>query len=255
MSKWMKGCLVILALMALAMWWGYRKMASVASGPPPDVTIHAPASRVFASLANGDSIPTWMGRGNIVLVSRHGMLLPGDTISVQLRRAFGGRFERIRWIVSAVVPDKLLVLEVRSDTTGTLLGTRRDSLISIGDSTRVVSNVVVALPGTVEEVRSVVRACLDNVQRHVGADAPAWVLVEQVGDRVVVTVRDEGPGISPGRLEQAAGEGRLGVSESIRGRMAALGGRADVVTGPGQGTEWELAVSVPHRASARGVWA
>jgi signal transduction histidine kinase len=112
----------------------------------------------------------------------------------------------------------------------------------------------VLLPaGTVEEVRSVVRACLDNVQRHVGADAPAWVLVEQVGDRVVVTVRDEGPGIAPGRLEQAAGEGRLGVSESIRGRMAALGGRADVVTGPGQGTEWELAVSVPHRSSARGV--
>lgn len=149
MSKWMKGCLVILALLALAMWWGYRKMASVASGPPPDVTIHAPASRVFASLANGDSIPTWMARGNVVLVSRHGMLLPGDTISVQLRRAFGGRFERIRWIVSAVVPDKLLVLEVRSDTTGTLLGTRRDSLISIGDSTRVVSNVVVALPDSI----------------------------------------------------------------------------------------------------------
>ena len=149
MSKWMKGCLVILALLALAMWWGYRKMASVASGPPPDVTIHAPASRVFASLANGDSIPTWMGRGNVVVVSRHGMVLPGDTISVQLRRAFGGRFERIRWIVSAVVPDKLVVLEVRSDTTGTLLGTRRDSLISMGDSTRVVSNVVVALPDSI----------------------------------------------------------------------------------------------------------
>ena len=55
----------------------------------------------------------------------------------------------MRWIVSAVVPDKLLVLEVRSDTTGTLLGTRRDSLISIGDSTRVVSNVVVALPDSI----------------------------------------------------------------------------------------------------------
>jgi hypothetical protein len=77
------------------------------------------------------------------------MVLPGDTISVQLRRAFGGRFERIRWIVSAVVPDKLVVLEVRSDTTGTLLGTRRDSLISMGDSTRVVSNVVVALPDSI----------------------------------------------------------------------------------------------------------
>jgi hypothetical protein len=106
-----------------------------------------------------------MARGNVVLVSRHGMLVPGDTISVQLRRAFGGRLERIRWIVSAIVPDKLLVLEVRSDTTGTLLGTRRDSLISIGDSTRVVSNVVVALPDSIR------RAAKSDTARNVRSDA------------------------------------------------------------------------------------
>jgi signal transduction histidine kinase len=103
----------------------------------------------------------------------------------------------------------------------------------------------VLLPGdVVDEVRAVVRACLDNVGRHVGPDAPAWVLVERVGDRLLVTVRDEGPGIAPGRLEQAREEGRLGVSESIRGRMAAVGGVADLVTGPGQGTEWELSLAV-----------
>ncbi len=98
--------------------------------------------------------------------------------------------------------------------------------------------------GVVNELRSAVRACLDNVARHVGPDAPAWVLVERVGDRVVVTVRDEGPGIAPGRLEQARSQGRLGVSESIRGRMAAVGGVAELVTGPGQGTEWELSLVV-----------
>jgi signal transduction histidine kinase len=70
------------------------------------------------------------------------------------------------------------------------------------------------------------------------------VLVERVDDRLLVTVRDEGPGIPPGRLEQAREEGRLGVSESIRGRMAAVGGVADLVTGPGQGTEWELSLAV-----------
>jgi signal transduction histidine kinase len=80
------------------------------------------------------------------------------------------------------------------------------------------------------------------VARHVGPDARAWVLVELVGDTVVLTVRDEGPGIPAGRLEQAREEGRLGVSESIRGRMAALGGTAALVTAPGQGTEWELCV-------------
>ena len=95
----------------------------------------------------------------------------------------------------------------------------------------------------VDELTSVVRACLDNVTRHVGPNAPAWVLVEELGDRVVVTVRDEGPGIAPGRVEEARAEGRLGVAESIRGRMRDLGGDAVLTTAPGQGTEWELVVS------------
>ena len=99
----------------------------------------------------------------------------------------------------------------------------------------------VSLPGpVVAEVASVVRACLDNVSRHVGPQAPAWVLVEADSGQVVVSVRDDGPGIAPGRLEEAVTEGRLGVSESIRGRMADLGGTADLVTVPGGGTEWEL---------------
>ena len=104
----------------------------------------------------------------------------------------------------------------------------------------------VELPGSVvDELASVVRACLDNVTKHVGPDAPAWVLVEDVGDDVVVTVRDEGPGIPAGRLESAQAEGRLGVRESVRGRVADLGGSAVLVTGPDQGTEWEL--TVPRR--------
>ena len=78
-----------------------------------------------------------------------------------------------------------------------------------------------------------------------GVDAPAWVLVEDLGDAVVVTVRDQGVGIPDGRLDAAAREGRLGVRESVRGRIADLGGTASLVTGPGQGTEWEL--SVPRR--------
>jgi len=91
-----------------------------------------------------------------------------------------------------------------------------------------------------DELVAVVSACLDNVCAHVGDDAPAWVFVEDLGDSVAVTVRDEGRGIPAGRLEQAAREGRLGVASSIRGRMADLGGDAAVTTGPGMGTEWEL---------------
>src|SRR5690606_764359 len=72
------------------------------------------------------------------------------------------------------------------------------------------------------ELAAVVGACLDNVAAHAGADAPAWVLLEDLGDRVEISVRDEGPGIAPGRLDEAVTEGRLGVAQSIRGRMADL---------------------------------
>ncbi len=106
-----------------------------------------------------------------------------------------------------------------------------------------------ALPApVVGELVAVVRACLDNVVRHVGHDAPAWVLLEDLGSRVVVSVRDDGDGIPAGRLEQAAAQGRLGVSESIRGRMADLGGAAQLATASGRGTEWELTLPTPGRA-------
>jgi signal transduction histidine kinase len=91
------------------------------------------------------------------------------------------------------------------------------------------------------EIVAVVAACLDNVAAHVGPDAPAWILLESDLREVRVSVRDDGPGIAAGRLDAAAREGRLGVSSSIRGRMAELGGRAELTTGP-HGTEWELVV-------------
>jgi len=103
----------------------------------------------------------------------------------------------------------------------------------------------VVLPSdVVDELVAVVRACLDNVARHVGEEAPAWVLVESLDGLAVISVRDEGPGIPDGRLDEACAEGRLGVSESICGRMDDLGGKATLMSIPGQGTEWELTVPV-----------
>ncbi|WP_149179366.1 MacS family sensor histidine kinase [Streptomyces sp. TRM49041] len=92
------------------------------------------------------------------------------------------------------------------------------------------------------ELAAAVGAALDNVRRHAGPDARAWILVEDWPDEVVVTVRDDGPGIPEGRLAQAESEGRLGVAQSIRGRLRDLGGTADLVSVPGQGTEVELKV-------------
>ncbi len=91
------------------------------------------------------------------------------------------------------------------------------------------------------ELVAAVRACLDNVAVHVGRDASAWVLLEDTAAQVTVTVRDEGPGIPSDRLAEADADGRLGVSQSIRGRLAELGGTASLETGS-FGTEWELVV-------------
>ena len=90
------------------------------------------------------------------------------------------------------------------------------------------------------ELASAVHAALDNVRRHCGEQARAWVLVEDEPGLVTVTIRDDGPGIADGRLAEAAAAGRLGVSHSIHGRLRDLGGSASISSVPGEGTEVEL---------------
>jgi len=99
----------------------------------------------------------------------------------------------------------------------------------------------VALPARVaRELAGAVGACVDNALQHGGSTA--WVLVEDLGASVCVTVRDDGPGVSAERLGEAAREGRMGVARSIRGRIEDLGGTVRYVSTPGQGTEVEMDV-------------
>lgn len=112
------------------------------------------------------------------------------------------------------------------------------------------ATVTVATPATpvrlpahvARELAAAVAAALDNVRLHCGAAARAWILVEDEGDAVTVSVRDDGPGIPDGRLEEAAADGRLGVAQSIKGRVRDLGGTVLITSGPGDGTELELRV-------------
>lgn len=77
------------------------------------------------------------------------------------------------------------------------------------------------------ELVAAVGVALDNVTQHAGLEAEAWVLIEDDGQEVAITVRDNGRGMPEGRLEEAAAAGRLGVSASIRGRLRDLGGTAE----------------------------
>ena len=101
----------------------------------------------------------------------------------------------------------------------------------------------VPLPeATAKALAAATGEALDNVRRHAGPDARAWVLLEDDGAAVTVSVRDDGVGFAAGRLAQAARAGRIGVAQSIVGRTHEVGGAAGVSSTPGRGTEVELRV-------------
>lgn len=119
-------------------------------------------------------------------------------------------------------------------------------------------SVTIAAPATpvrlpsqaANELAAAVTSALDNVRDHCPAETRVWLLVEDHGDEVIVTVRDDGPGIPAGRLAEAAAGGRLGVAQSIEGRIQELGGAATITSIDGQGTEIEL--RVPRREGKGG---
>jgi signal transduction histidine kinase len=100
-----------------------------------------------------------------------------------------------------------------------------------------------------DELAAAVRAALDNVRRHAGVEAQAWILIEDKGRDVTVTIRDNGVGVPAGRLAEAAMNGRMGMSNSIEGRMFDLGGSVIFDSRPGEGTYLELTVAKKGRVS------
>jgi len=92
-----------------------------------------------------------------------------------------------------------------------------------------------------EEVEATLMEALKNVDRHAGPGAKAWVLLDQEdSSEIILWVRDNGVGMDLSEVDLAGDRGRLGVRNSIVGRVAALGGTATVKSSPGLGTEWEL---------------
>ena len=174
-------------------------------------------------------------------VQRHGAEIGGPT--AELAELAAEQEEALRGLVRGTNYGTSRPIPAVSDVAGLLqLETSRAvSVATPGES--------VPLPThTATELVAAVRAALDNAARH-AAGAAAYVLLEDEDDTVVVSVRDDGPGIPSGRLEEAAAAGRMGVAESIVARLAELGGTACLSTGPGAGTEWEL--RIPRKPGSR----
>ncbi|MFD9930914.1 MacS family sensor histidine kinase [[Kitasatospora] papulosa] len=197
----------------------------------------------------------------LAMVQRRGTALGGE--AAELGRMAGEQEVALRTLVSSGLVPTTRVSEdsaegavVRAVDTDEAESAESDlrSLLAPHAGSRVTfaePGAPVLLPGeAARELAAAVSAALDNVRVHAGPDAHAWILVEDEPDDVVVTVRDDGPGIPEGRLVQAEGEGRLGVALSIRGRLRDLGGSAELISVPGQGTEVELKVPKVSRGKA-----
>jgi signal transduction histidine kinase len=103
---------------------------------------------------------------------------------------------------------------------------------STGDLAVRLNLVPVTLPSPVaDQLVACVGEALRNVEQHAGT-GQAEVIVTGGAGWVAVEITDRGRGFDPA----ATPPSRRGISESITGRMLAVGGRASVASRPGAGT-------------------
>jgi signal transduction histidine kinase len=178
----------------------------------------------------------------LALVQRRGLEIGGD--ATELAQLAGEQESALRALVGA--PPQRRVAGAPVDLRELLAPRASGSVMLSTPATPVL------LPQNYADgLAAAVAAALDNVRNHAGEDAKAWVLVEDEPDQVVVTIRDDGVGMPLTRPLQAAGAGRLGLAQSIRGRVSDLGGETVITSAPGEGTEIELRVPRPTPEPAR----
>ena len=197
------------------------------------------ATRLAAATAERDRLSRQVHDGVLqvlALIARRGREIGGATGDLAALAADQERVLR-GLLATGVAPTADAALDLAD-----ALRARADDHVTVSAP----ADPVVGDAERVTEVLAAVDNALDNARRHgAGADGVAprvFVLLEDLGGKVVVSVRDDGVGVSPGRVREAAGEGRLGISQAIVGRIESLGGTAHLDTALGDGVEWELTV-------------
>ncbi|HWG23807.1 PspC domain-containing protein [Actinospica sp.] len=114
----------------------------------------------------------------------------------------------------------------------------RLEVVSVGDA---------PLDPQLEACVAAAREAMVNAAKY-APEAPISVYAELADDRVEVFVKDRGPGFD---LDAVAPD-RMGVRQSILGRMRRHGGQAEIRTAPGEGTEVRLtAKRVPQPSTGQ----
>lgn len=139
MWKWIAGgVLVVIVLLAGTCYYGYRKLT--AGGDTLTVMIGATPDRVYASLADPDSLSTWVDVGSTITSSRHGLAQEGDTVNVTRPPIKSGRpGPSTSYVVLAADPGHSMTVKVAGDSLERFAKiTRHDSLVAVGDSTQLI---------------------------------------------------------------------------------------------------------------------
>lgn len=228
-----------------------------ASGPVVAAAVHlgrigGVAAGTAVSLAN------WLVRGVVSTdIARDTVLLVGTGFvlglaAVTMRRA-GEQLRRAARAQAAAAERERLVSPDSATAGDADLGSALRLLVGPRVAVSVPAGPVSLPAGDVEELVAVVTEALSNTERHAGPDATSWLLVQDLGDEVVLTVRDDGDGdgMVDGTPAGAEASGRMAVARSIRGRVADLGGTLSLDSTPGRGTEWKVRLARTRTGSSR----
>jgi signal transduction histidine kinase len=135
-------------------------------------------------------------------------------------------------------------LELRRYVTGDFAAPADDLLSSLRDAARRIERrdgvacEVVAVevprldPLSMEALTSAASEAATNAAKHAGATRITWCLDRHPDGGAECSIRDDGAGFDPASVDEG-----LGWTSSIRGRLAEVGGRAEVISSPGSGTE------------------
>jgi len=195
------------------------------------------AARVAAATEERDRLARQVHDGVLqVLALVQRRATETGAVGADLARLAGEQEEALRRLISEQDTDVDRGGE-RVDLTA-LLRARADASVTVSAP----AEPVVLARALAEELAALASTALDNTALHAGPDARAFVLLEDLGDEIVLSIRDDGVGIAAGRLDEATAQGRMGVSKSIVGRAQWLGGVAVLDSAPGEGTDWEIRV-------------